>query len=414
MRALLSTIGSRGDVQPIVALALQLKERGHEARICAPPDFKDWITDLGISFVPVGPEVRQTATKPAAPQTAPSPDQIRQIMEATVAGQFQAISPATDDCDVAVAGMSLQFALHSLAEQRGIPYVYAAWCPITLPSPRHAPPPLPAWAQPQQENTDNPTLWAQEAKRWNDHWRSAIDSQRAALGLGPVSDVRNHIMTGRPWLAADQALAPWPNVPGDTPSDLDVVQTGAWILPDQRPLSPELEAFLDAGDPPVYFGFGSMRATPDLNTAMITAARSVGRRAILSRGWAGISLPDDGPDCLLIGEENLQALFRRVAAAVHHGGAGTTTAAALAGAPQVVVPQIYDQHYWARRVHELGIGAAHAPGAPSAESLSEALSLTLEPGIMARTRTFASSVRTDGAEIAARRLIEEFASHKKL
>src|SRR4051812_10303236 len=120
MRVLLSTIGSRGDVQPIVALALQLRELGQEVRICAPPDFREWIDNLGISFVPVGPEVRPTAApKPSAAEAPPSPEQIRQLMEDTVAGQFEAITPAARDCDVLVAGMALQFALHSIAEKKG-------------------------------------------------------------------------------------------------------------------------------------------------------------------------------------------------------------------------------------------------------------------------------------------------------
>jgi vancomycin aglycone glucosyltransferase len=403
MRVLLSTIGSRGDVQPMVALALQLIELGHEVRMCAPPDFREWIGTLGIPFVPVGPEVRQTAApSPSAAQAPPTPEQLRRLMEDTVAGQFEAITPAAMGCDVLVAGMALQFALHSVAERMGVPYVYAAWCPITLPSPHHAPPPLPSWAQPPKDGTtDNRTLWAQDAKRWNDHWAAAINSHRAAAGLAPVSDVRSHIFTDRPWLAADPALAPWPET-----TDLDVVQTGAWIRSDQRHLSLELEAFLDAGEPPVYFGFGSMRAPQDVSQAIIKAARAVGRRAIVSRGWAGVTLPGNEPDCLSIGEVNLQALFRRVAAVVHHGGAGTTTAAAQAGAPQVVLPQMYDQHYWAKRVHELGIGTAHAPGAPTADSLTEALSHTFEPDVAARARAVAASVRNDGAEIAARRLID--------
>jgi vancomycin aglycone glucosyltransferase len=324
-------------------------------------------------------------------------------MEDTVAGQFEAITAAARGCDVLLAGMALQFALHSVAEQMGIPYVYAAWCPITLPSPHHAPPPLPSWAQPPTDGTaDNRTLWTQDAKRWNDHWAAAINSHRAAAGLAPVSDVRSHIFTDRPWLAADTTLAPWPET-----ADLDVVQTGAWIRSDQRQLSVELEAFLDAGEPPIFFGFGSMRAPQDVSQAMIKAARAVGRRTIVSRGWAGVTLPDNEPDCLSIGEVNLQALFRRVAAVVHHGGAGTTTAAAQAGAPQVVVPQMYDQRYWAKRVHHLGIGTAHAPGAPTADSLTEALSHTVQPDVAARARAVAASVRTDGAEIAARRLIDE-------
>src|SRR5690606_33176065 len=109
--------------------------------------------------------------------------------------------------------------------------------------------------------------------------------------------------------------------------------------------------------------------------------------------------------CLVIGEVNQQALFERVAAVVHHGGAGTTTAAARAGAPQVVVPQLYDQHYFAERVHHLGIGAAHARGAPTTESLTHALEHALRPEVVDRARTLAPAVRTDGAQVAARRLL---------
>src|SRR5262249_39544796 len=164
------------------------------------------------------------------------------------------------------------------------------------------------------------------------------------------------------WLAADPALGPWPNDGGSS-----VFQSGAWILPDDRPLSANLEAFLDDGDPPIYFGFGSIRAPEGLTRAMIESARALGRRAIVSRGWAELALVDSEPDCLTIDEVNQQALFKRVAAVVHHGGAGTTTAAARAGAPQVVIPQHYDQFYWAQRVERLGLGAAHTPSVPTSE-----------------------------------------------
>jgi vancomycin aglycone glucosyltransferase len=208
------------------------------------------------------------------------------------------------------------------------------------------------------------------------------------------------MFTDRPWLAADPTLAPWPD-----PADQAVFQTGAWILPDARALSPELETFLDAGEPPVYFGFGSTRAPQDLSQVMVQTARALGRRAIVSRGWADLSLVDNEPDCLAIGEVNLQALFKRVAAVVHHGGSGTTTAAALAGAPQVVIPQHYDQHYWAQRVHQLGIGTAHAPGTPTTDSLTSALKHALQPDVTARAQSIATAVRSDGAQAAAQRLI---------
>ncbi|MGJ6966403.1 glycosyltransferase [Streptosporangium sp. G11] len=248
--------------------------------------------------------------------------------------------------------------------------------------------------------TGNRTLWDRDARRWNDIFGAALDSHRASVGLPPVDDVRSHMFTDRPWLAADPTLGPWPE-----PADLEVVQTGAWILPDERPLSAELEAFLDAGEPPVYFGFGSIRAPQDLGKTMIETARALGRRAIVLRGWADLALPDDGPDCLSIGEVNQQALFRRVAAVVHHGGAGTTTAAARAGAPQVVIPQHFDQHYWARRVDDLGAGTAHSPGAPTTGSLTEALGSTLRPDVADRARSLAGEVRTDGVEAAARLLV---------
>jgi len=399
MQVLLSTIGSRGDVQPLVALAVQLRALGQEARLCVPPDFQDWIESLGLPVTPIGPEVRSTgkASPTAAP---PSPEQRRQMMEALVATQFETITLAAQDCDAIVGATALQIAAPSVAERMGIPYVFVAYCPTVLPSPHHAPPVLGTLGDtPAIARADYAELWARDAQRFN-VFGPALNSHRASLDLPAVSDVRSHIFTDRPWLAADPVLAPWPD-----PGDEAVFQPGAWILPDERPLSPELEAFLDAGDPPVYFGFGSIRAPQDLSQVMVRTARALGCRAIISRGWADLSLVDDEPNCLTIGEVNLPALLKRVAAVVHHGGAGTTTVAALAGAPQVIIPQMYDQHYWAQRIHHLGIGTAHAPGAPTTDSLTSALERTLQPDVAARAQSVASEVRRDGAQAAAQRLM---------
>jgi vancomycin aglycone glucosyltransferase len=404
MRVLLSTIGSRGDVQPLVALALQLRALGQEVRLCVPPDFRDWIDGLGIPVTPIGPALRQaTAASPPAAPALPSPERRRQLAEATVATQFETVAAAAQGCDMIVAATALQIAARSVAERMRIPYVFAAYCPAVLPSSHHSPPPLPPLPgqTPAPPTSDNRELWARDSERFNDLFLNALNSNRASMGLAPVRDARSHIFTDRPWLAADPTLGPWPD-----PADQAVFQTGAWILPDEYPLSSELQTFLDAGPPPVYFGFGSMRAPQDLGQVMIQAARALGRRTIVSRGWADLSLRGDNePDCLAIGEVNHQALFKRVAAVVHHGGAGTTTAAALAGAPQVVIPQLYDQHYWAQRIDRLGIGTPHAPGTPTTDSLTSALEHTLEPVVAARARSVASAVRTDGAEVAAQRLI---------
>jgi vancomycin aglycone glucosyltransferase len=401
MRVLLSTIGSRGDVQPLVALGLQLKNLSQEVRLCVPPDFRDWIEGLGIPDMPIGPEVRNfaVASQPAAPAPL-SPEQRRQMMEGTVATQFETIAAAAQDCDVIVGATALQLAAPSVAEKMGIPYVFAAYCPAVLPSPHHAPPVLAMLGDRPVTMTDYSGLWEKDAERWNVQWSDILNSHRTKLGLAPISDVRSYILTDQPWLAADPILAPWPN-----PADQAVFQTGAWILPDERPLSPELETFLNAGEPPVYFGFGSTRAPQDLSQMMIKSAHTLGRRVIVSRGWADLSLVDNEPDCLDVGESNLRALFKRVAAVVHHGGAGTTTLATLGGAPQVVIPQHYDQHYWAQRVQQLGIGTMYTPSTPTTDSLTSALQSALQLDVMARAQSFATAVRTDGALVAARRLI---------
>jgi vancomycin aglycone glucosyltransferase len=164
MRVLLSTIGSRGDVQPLVALALALKAHGQDVRLCVPPDFRDWIERLGLPVTPIGPELRKAMA--AMPATPPTAEQRRQLAEASVAAQFTAIAEAARGCDVIVAASALQIAARSVAESMGTRYVFAAYCPIVLPSGKHAPPPLP-W--PPQTSTpppaDNRELWARDLRR---------------------------------------------------------------------------------------------------------------------------------------------------------------------------------------------------------------------------------------------------------
>jgi vancomycin aglycone glucosyltransferase len=393
MHVLLSTIGSRGDVQPLVALALQLRAQGHQSRLCAPPDFRGLIEGHGLPFVPVGPEVRRVASQRSAGTATLSPEAMRQLMTNT--GQFATLGEAAEGCDAIVAATALQYAARSIAEQRGIRYFFAAYSPIVLPSAHHAPPPMPGQLS-RKEAVDNRTLWDQQAQRWNELFGGALNEQRSIAGLEPVTDVRSYMFTDRPFLAADPILAPWP-----IPSDLQVRQTGAWMIRDERLLPDQVEAFLAGGEPPIYFGFGSVHAAQETSRTMIDAARALGRRAILLSGWADLTLVDDEPDCLSIEEVNLQALFPRVAAVVHHGGAGTTTTAARAGVPQVVVPHNYDQHYFADRVDQLSVGVAHAPTAPTTDSLAAALNRALQPEVAVRAKSLATAVRTDGAATAA-------------
>jgi vancomycin aglycone glucosyltransferase len=395
MRVLLTAWGSRGDVEPLAALALRLRELGVEVRMCTPPDFTELAERVGVPLIPMGPSLRELLhgekplTAADAPQTAAN----------LVAMQFETME-AADGCDAVVATGLMPAGVRSIAEKLDIHYVCVSFIGGVIPSPHHSPLPRPGRPFPPGE-TDNRVLWDIDAERVNALYRDPLNAHRAAIGLPPVDNVRDHVFTDRPWLAADPILAPWPGSP-----DFDVVQTGAWILPDDRPLPDDLVAFLDAGTPPVYVGFSSVRAPEDVARVAIEAIRAQGRRVLVSRGWADLALIDDRDDCFTVGEVNHQALFGRVAAVVHHGGAGTTTTATRAGAPQVVVPQIADQPYWAGRVADLGIGAAHDGPTPTIESLSAALGTALAPEIRARATAVAGTIRTDGATVAARLLID--------
>ncbi|WP_199920770.1 glycosyltransferase [Streptomyces sp. NRRL S-237] len=398
----LSTYGSRGDVEPLVGLAVRLRELGAEVRVCAPPDedFAERLAGVGVSMVGVGQSARRLTTAAPPPSKANLPQRAAQL----IASQLEVIPAAAEGCDLLVAtgAMPAVAGARSVAEKLGIGYVSVIFQQLTLPSPHR--PPLAYPGQPfPPEVTDNRALWDLDARSIDALFREALNTNRTSIGLPPVDNVRDYAFGDRPWLATDPVLDPWLETP-----DHDVVQTGAWVLPDDRPLPADLVAFLDAGAPPVYVGFGSMavRAGEDAARVAIEAVRASGRRVLVGRGWADLGLIDDRDDCFAVGEVNHQQLFGRVAAVVHHGGAGTTTTAARAGAPQVVVPQLADQPYWAGRVAELGIGVAHDGPVPTAESLSAALKTALEPETGSRARTVAGTVRTDGATVAAKLLLD--------
>lgn len=409
MRVLLSTYDSRGGVEPLLGLAVQLRTLGAEAVVCAPPDdeFAERAAGLGVRLVGFGPSVRAMST--AAPQS--TEEGVRGHVLGLLAAQFDTVAAAAQECDALVSTglMWTAAGARSVADNLGIPFVYASYHPTHLPSPYHPPPEYVGRGMGTSE-IDNRVMWNHNARNANTLFGPTLNSHRAAIGMAPVDDVRGYAYTNRPWLAADPTLGPWQQL-----ADLGVVQTGAWLLPDERPLPAELEEFLDAGTAPVYVGFGSMPLWGANGVApmAIDAIRARGHRVLLARGWAELGLGDDRDDCFAVGEVNQQALFGRVAAVVHHGGAGTTTTAARAGAPQLVVPQGADQVYWACRVAELGIGTACDGPTPPPGSLPAALEVTLTDETRARASAVAATIRPDGATVAATLLLDAVNRQKR-
>lgn len=407
MRVLLTTFGSRGDVQPLLALAAEMRALGADARVCAPADeeFRQLFSAAGVPLLPAFASVREWLAEITPKRSTLS---LPKLAAEVMAAQYQAIDAAVDafgakHCDVLLATglFSSVIAAQAVAEKRGARYVHAAYCPFYLPSPDHKP--LEYRDHPHPPGvTDNDALWEHNIEAMNAVFGGSLNALRASIGLPKLDNVRDHALTDRPLLAADPVLAPW-----NPSAKFSVAQTGAWILPDERPLPAALEEFLDAGDPPVYVGFGSLTAPKDFARIAIEVLRSQGRRILMSRGWAGLELIDDRDDCFIIGEVNQQALFPRVAAVVHHGGAGTTTTAARAGTPQVIVPQMGDQPYWASRVWDLGIGSAHDGPAPTHESLSIALEAALGRATRTKALTVSQAMIGHGAKLAAKLVLEE-------
>ncbi len=267
MRVLLSTFGSRGDVEPMIALAAALQSLGAEAIVSSPPDaeFTDIATRANVRLTPAFYAIRQWIADKAKPSAATD---FRTLAAEVMTGQYAAINAAADNTDI-IVGTGLfpsAAAAQTVAEKRGIRFLHAHYCPLYLPSTHHRPVLWPSRPFPPEMN-DNRELWAHNAETMNILFGGALNDLRASIGLPPISNTRDHANGNEQLLASDPILWPW------QPTDLShPIQTGAWILPDTRLLSDDLLAFLDAGEPPVYAGFGSMATPAATGAAQATIA----------------------------------------------------------------------------------------------------------------------------------------------
>jgi vancomycin aglycone glucosyltransferase len=382
VRILFAPHGTRGDIQPLIALAQALETRGHRITFVAPQNAVDWIQARGFACESNGVDV-EAQVRSIASSMSRMRRQLRRIGDEIIPRLFESVARAAVSADLLVSsGIPLSAA--SVAEARGVPHVYALFCPGALPNTAGPPPvvkrqTLPGWM--------NALLWRVLPLVGDVALRPALNRGRASLGLAPTGAPLKNLRSSRILVAADPELAP---IVGGLPAR--GLGTDPWIFRDTSVLDARVESFVRAGAPPIYVGFGSMVAKPSLNVGqcVVRAARLAGRRVIVAGGWASIDkgLPESD-DVLAIAEAPHDQLLPLVAAAVHHGGAGTTTAAFRAGIPQVIVPHVLDQFYWGRRVELLGIGPRALPvEALSHEALASRIAATLdEPAFSDRAKS---------------------------
>jgi vancomycin aglycone glucosyltransferase len=402
MRILMAPAGSRGDFQPLLAVAVALRAAGHEVLLFASPNF---VAEAGAFAVPVralGFDV-EVFTREIGISRLRSVYELFKVGRQVVAMIDDAL-PLMQNPDL-VIGAGAQFIAPTLAERFGVPYVYVAYTPQAFRSRYHAPGMFPFSGLPGFVNR---LLWAAFAFSARLVFAAPLNRKRQSIGLPPVRDLYEHFFPQRTTLlAADPELAP-------APPDCSLAHPaiGALHLTDQRPIDPSIERFLEAGAPPVYVGFGSMPDRDPEATArlFVEAARLAGVRLLLSSGWARFA-GAFGDDVLVIGPTSHTLLFPRVAAIVHHGGAGTTSAALRAGRPQIVVPHAFDQFQWARFVEGKGLGpAAIVRPRLTAKRLAKAMQQVIsDPSYRSRAEAMAASVQARNANATAVATIEAIA-----
>lgn len=393
MRIAIMTCGSRGDVQPMLAVAVGLRTAGHDAIVCSSPDNGEWARSLGCTFAAIGEPLRDN---PALGGWGMRP--FNRFIRRQLYLQVRDLPRIVRDSDVVVAS-GLVWGVRPVAERLGIPYRYVAFTPAGL-----------------LGTTRDPIgirLLRAVADRYADAcYGPALNRGRGRLALPPVRHVMEQLMGPDTIAATDPALTVLPDG-----ARLRMRQTGYPLLTTGGELSDELRRFLAAGPPPIYAGFGSMPYGDRrrVGKLLVEAAERARERIVIYRGWARIPEVGRSDACLFVGEEPHAVLFPRMRAVIHHGGAGTVATAARAGVPQIVLPQAADQFLWRGQVVRLGLG----PRAPmlrvaSAASVARAITAALtDPAFRQRSHDMAArleaapdGVATTVAEIARRTVVE--------
>ncbi|MFN4251628.1 glycosyltransferase [Deinococcus sp.] len=408
MKITLLALGSRGDVQPYVALGLGLRRAGHAVRLASHEAFRALVTGAGLEFAPMRGDVQEVVNSPEMRAALAGGNMLAINRVSARATQQGALLWAEDglvaarDADLLVAGIGGMNVAQALSEKLRVPLVEAHVVPFhpTRAFPGAIFPPATArlggWANRLSHVLTRQVMWQM--------FRSAdTRARREVLGLSPA-----------PW-SGPRPLRPLPTLHGISPAvlprpaDWDAAQhlTGYWFLPQEAwTPPPALEAFLNSGPPSVSIGFGSM-TTPDpqaTTRAVVAALERSGQRAVLLSGWGGLSVTDV-PDTVFVTDSVPHDwLFPRVAATVHHGGAGTTAAGLAAGVPNVIVPFFGDQPFWGDRVQRLGVGPAPVPRrALNERTLADALTRAVtDAGMRDRAAALGTRIRAeDGVARAA-------------
>lgn len=420
-RITLVTGGTRGDVQPYVALGKGLREAGHGVRLLTSDNFAPLVAEAGLAFTPTGANVEELLRSDEWRKTLAGGNMlaIRTRMQAEMQRRAVGTGPRLRETlagsDLLVAGIAGLGGAFTVAELLGIPIVQAYVTPFT--PTRAFPSPLTP-ALPLGGVLNRPSFGLMQQILWQMSRTGDVVARRE-LGLpkgSPFGPFRALARRTEPILHGySERVVPRP---ADWPANTLV--TGYWFFDaaDGWTPPPELAAFLDAGEPPVYIGFGSMFAgdPEEAGRAVLAALARTGRRGVLAAGWGGLAATELPETVHAIDSVPHSWLFPRMAAVVHHGGVGTTAAALRAGTPSVIVPFSVDQPYWGRRVAELGVGPPPIPRKRlTAGRLGAAIATAVgDPALRERAAALGRAIRAEDGVGVAVAAIDEAVRHAAL
>jgi sterol 3beta-glucosyltransferase len=409
------TLGTRGDVQPFVALGAGLKEAGHEVTLVTGKSFGTMISGRGLRYVALDMDLLELAQSPEGRAALRSPRGalrmargLMPIVRKMLVDQWEAA--ALSGADAVVYHPKAMGGYH-VAEALGVPGFLALPVPA-LSSTRAFP--VPVLPLPDLGGPLNKLSYGAFFRSITLPYRGMVNRWRKeTLGLPALPLSASELeLRGEPVVRLYPCSPCVVPVPADW--DESSAMTGYWFLDtgsDWRPPD-ELATFLEDGPPPVYVGFGSAAPDPEgSRAAALAALRRLGLRGVLVTGRSVMA----SPEVVEIEGTPHDRLFPRMAAVVHHGGAGTTAEGLRAGRPTAVFPSNFgDQLFWGRRVHALGVGPEPVPQKRlTAEGMVAAIhSITDDEDMRRRAAALGEKIQAEdgvarAVEIVAGRTAEE-------
>ena len=319
-------LGTRGDVQPIVALANGLLKKGHELTICAPPENEELVSRVKCKFIPFGPNVKKASQENPKKQKGGvvvkiSPKEGKKLIN----DQITLLPNLIAGSDL-ILGVGIVFGVHTAADILKVPYRFVIYYPIVL-------------GTTPDDPLKNRFMFGLGRSLINMFIKGLINKQRIKFLLPPIKDVWAH------WLGEEVIVACDPELnKAHNGVSFPFIQTGFLLLESQQQLPDYVANFCNDGKPPVYIGFGSNPIADKEKFLHIfdKVSKDTNQRLIISKGWA--DLPEiNSADILYVDDMPFDLLFPRLAGAVYHGGTGTMASIARAGIPQAAFPFMADQ-----------------------------------------------------------------------